>query len=511
MHREFYSIFLKREFTELLGHRKSNFWFLTAVLFLTFIAVGYANGSLQYLASKMKDPYVNWLSIAIPYEKSYEADNIKIQLNKDTLSAQFHYNIVTNYKNYPIIFWNKQKKDAFKAKGRTISVNDPLLTEIGSPKNLVLGEVFKDEKDIGIIVTERFLKEFGYTANTGYILMSVFITNEEYRNVPVPVRAVVKDLPNLCMVAYTPYFYTQRVISASTNPFNPTSNSDLFLYFAGNRTAADAFFADANQYLMTDPEYKKNDPGILILDNNLSYQKGYDAVISFYPKPTSLARLDSIYQDIAQRFPPEKYQYERRYEFKLSNEEGKIDYDYISINFKSLKHVRQFKDYLLTNFKLEVDMAQIEALENYNYVSGLTYTTLFFLLIFGILSIGLFIANLLKAHLSKIKENIGTFMAFGVENKTLTNIYQIIFLIFGGLATVISLALAAVIGYSGAVKMLLSLSGITVDAEHSYFNLLNATVFLVLFFITLCIIASVRIITRTIFSHSPGDLIYGRV
>lgn len=511
MHREFYSIFLRREFTELLGHRKTNFWFLSVVLFCTFLAVGYANGSLNYLASKMRDPYVNWLSVPIPYEKSYEVDEIKSQLNKDSLFKQFRYQIITSYKNYPLVFWNKQKKDDFKAKGRTISLNDPLLQEIGSPKNLVHGEIFRDDKDIGLIVTERFLKEFGYAPNDAFVLMSIYVTNDEYRSIPVPVRAVVRDLPNLCLIAYTPYFYTQRVISATTNPFNPSGNTDLFLFFPGNREKVDAFFGEANEYLHNNPNYKEFDPGVLLLDNTLSHGSGTDAVISFYPKPTSLTELDSIYKDLASIFPPEKYGYERRYEFKLTDTEGKIDYDYISVNFTTLKNVRKFKDYLLTNFKLEVDMAQIEALENYNYVSGLTYTTLFFLLIFGILSIGLFIANLLKAHLSKIKENIGTFMAFGVTNETLTNIYQLIFLVFGGLATIVGLTFAALIGYSGIIKLLLSLTGITVDSEQSYFDLVNLILALVLFFIFICIVASVKIITRTIFSHSPGDLIYGRV
>jgi len=511
MYREFYAIFFKREFIELLGYRKTNFWFLSAVLFCTFIAVGYADGSLKYLASKMKDPYVNWLNVEIPYEKSYEVEDIKKQLNETALSDEFQYQIVTSYKNYPLVFWNNLRKDAFKAKGRTLAMNDPLLAEIGNPKNLVRGEVFRDNKDIGLIVTERFLKEFGYQSDDSYVLMSVYLNADEYRSVPVPVRAVVKDLPNLSLVAYTPYFYTQRILSATTNPFNPTYNQDIVLHFPGDRTKADAFYGEVTQYLSEQPEYKELDPNVLIIENTMSYRSGFDAVISFYPKPAGLSVLDSIYANISSRFSLEKYGYFRIYEYKLSDIEGKIDYDFIAVNFLNLKKVRGFKDHLLNNFKLEVDMAQIEALENYNYVSGLTYTTLFFLLIFCVLSIGLFIANLLKAHLSKIKENIGTFMAFGVDNRMLTYVYTSIFLIFGALSSLSGIVSAAILGYSGSIKLFLRWSGITVDATQSYFSLLNLNVIAVLLFIFISVVISVKVITNAIFSNSPGDLIYGRV
>ena len=68
-------------------------------------------------------------------------------------------------------------------------------------------------------------------------------------------------------------------------------------------------------------------------------------------------------------------------------------------------------------------MGQIESRDNYNLVTNLTRILSVVLIGFSVLSISLFLSNIFKRHLEKIKMNIGTFKAFGIDNKTLQFIY----------------------------------------------------------------------------------------
>ena len=52
---DYLKLFLKREGKIVLGKNFSNIWLLTAVLTATFLAIAFSNGSLLFLADKMKD------------------------------------------------------------------------------------------------------------------------------------------------------------------------------------------------------------------------------------------------------------------------------------------------------------------------------------------------------------------------------------------------------------------------------------------------------------------------
>jgi hypothetical protein len=45
--REFVYLFYDKEGRALLGRKFGNFWFLILIFFLTFLAIGFANGSLR--------------------------------------------------------------------------------------------------------------------------------------------------------------------------------------------------------------------------------------------------------------------------------------------------------------------------------------------------------------------------------------------------------------------------------------------------------------------------------
>jgi len=66
IHKDFKKIFYKNEGVELNGKKRFNFWILFSILTITFIAIGFAAGSLKYLKKKMDDPYINWFNVDLP-------------------------------------------------------------------------------------------------------------------------------------------------------------------------------------------------------------------------------------------------------------------------------------------------------------------------------------------------------------------------------------------------------------------------------------------------------------
>jgi len=123
------------------------------------------------------------------------------------------------------------------------------------------------------------------------------------------------------------------------------------------------------------------------------------------------------------------------------------------------------------------------------------------------LMINIFLSNILSTHLNKIKMNIGTFKAFGIDIK---RIYLGMMYIFVLLPLLVSLIIAGILGYLGSVYFLIKiLSPFSVE-RNLYFDLFDSyTLISVIVLIVVNYLAFSVIINR-IFRMSPGDLIYDR-
>ena len=106
IHSHFKKMFYKNERKELLGKNNINLWILLLIFFITFCAIGFGNGSLKYLKHKMRDPFVNWVTIKVPY--SHSADYINktmTELNENNeLKEKFSYENITGYCKFLLYF-----------------------------------------------------------------------------------------------------------------------------------------------------------------------------------------------------------------------------------------------------------------------------------------------------------------------------------------------------------------------------------------------------------------------
>lgn len=512
-HKDFLYIFITKEGIALLGRRYLNLIILFIIMSITIIAIGFANGSLKYLEHKMDNIFIKWISIEVPANKESTISQVKNVLDTTKrLKEQYFYNQVSGHFKYSVIFWDKNKQSYDDCLGRTIQVTSQLLDEILGKKNFIKGNKYANAEEIGLIVTEEFLHKYNYDRNDLFVDMYFAdIENNEYR-IPLPIRAIVKELPGKNLFATTPNMFLQLTSSSHTNPFNPNDTKRLLLYIPGDSSNAINVYNRSSEFFETNNEYnafiappKKSE---------LTYKKGSIISIKIKPEVKSVNELNEICESLEKSLHDQGinttniYNYERKlHKFNSWDYEK---FNYINIHFDELENIRLFQRYLSKEYDLNIDMAQIEASENYDFVTKLTRIISIILIGFSILSICMFVSQLLKKHLDKIKMNIGTFKAFGLDDGILLKIYLIIINAFIIISLLGAFLLALIFGEIGGVRALLSIFPNKLEQGQKYFDLFNIWTLSSVILVILISYIVVRYTAKKILSKTPGDLIYTR-
>lgn len=530
-------LFLKKESVVLYGARNINWLFLVSILVLTFIAVGFSNGALEYLNKKRNDAFINWLAVMIPASKgeSERVQEFVTSLNEKTVKQKYNIKSVTSYKEYslPIYAFDKSNNtptDEVKyIKGRLLMDEidghpDPIKTDIFGSKNFLQGNKdFKNQEDIGIVVTKQLLNYLNYPENTCVIYIDnneqdLDINPNKKFKAPVPIRAIIQDLPNKNKFISTETFY-KAYIAPTDNRFDFSGdNRKKILYFVeGDNKLVEQAKIQIEKILT---EKERNDISISIDTCEYFYQSGYLLSVELNEIPENYTITDALDSKIKtiSFFKENKNQITRILNYALFNSEGKIyKYDYLSINFGSLDHVEDFANYFSSELNsgdegeqsnvIELDTAKVKDKKNFLYLMNITLIITFLLIVFAVLSISLFISNLLRNHLNKIKMNLGTYKAFGLSNKEATKIYLTIMLrfIFSGIFSALLLSWILGIIINSFFKARFNLEELT-----NYFILIDiSTGLLLLLIIAITVLVSYFNINKTL-SKTPGDLIYNR-
>ena len=514
INKDFYSIFRKNEFKALKGNNNRNFLVLISVLFGTFLAVGFSNGSLKYLKNKMSSPFVNWVDITVPYRIQDNIFDFLGQLKQEDVRAEFYIDDATGYHRFIMNFWDPTRGGSFHKIGRSIDLTDKLLLEIFKSENLITGRPFSHQRDFGLVVTTAMLEELNYDMNSLYIYTRWRIEGDNFIETPMPIIAVVKDLPGMHRFAVTPNTYS--IITGGDRRGNiftriPIEEKQLFYFVPGE--SEDALRLKA---LLEQQQTPQRIISARVEPNADTYRKGNLVIASFRPQPFDYSEIQSLHQGfenagVFNEFKHEYYRY-HNYHARLYEVNQHVNYDNISVNFNSLGKIRDFSNFLIAlNYRgMEIDIAQVEAKENYDFISKLTIIISFVLIIFSIYAVSVFLRSVLRMHLEKIKMNLGTFLAFGIEPATLKNIYLLLMLRFIIISLVIALALSWIAGTMGGMRFVFAILQLGVEEGEKYFQLWS---YLTLFSIIL--IASVSFyslngLLKKILSKPPGILIYNR-
>lgn len=518
---DYIRLLIRRESRVVLGHRKSTLWLLTIVLTITFLAIAFSNASIGYLSYKMDDPFINWIDIKNENETNNFNECVE-DLEREENRKKYHYLGSEYAYYYSLMFYGSENINYRNLRCRFFeNINSKLVAAILSEDNVVnnwcVADISSiDHNSVGIIITEESMQKLGYETAPSYIDLQVAAADasqygfEVYNHqgfssvrVPIPVLAVVKNLPGNLDAVSTAYMLEQRMNNV-THPFSLYANpeyAEKLCYFLPSTINKNRFYRTiesiATEYSV-DLEYGDREfwPAEV-----KTFREGHYITIYNLYDDIGYQRWADIHKRIISEYGDEGLY--RIYQYDFSDD--RIPYkSYMSIHFKDLDKLRDFDIYLSNNYDVNIDMTQINTKENFNAVSAMGNILSSLIIVFAIVCIVLFIINLLKSYFQKIKRNLGTFKAFGISNHDLISVYVFIMTSIVIISIVISLSAVWLL------QGLLHLCDILKDGQFDYLALWNMmTVCSILVIITAAIF-TVYMVMKRLLKDTPGDIIYDR-
>jgi hypothetical protein len=430
---DFQHLFFRNEFLALTGKSRQGIIALTVILTLTLIALGFAIGGIKYLGERMNDPFTNWVNLPIKASYIDKVYPIIDEFSSDSMKQTYNLDRINKYNIDFFGFIDLETQEKFMWKIRSITPDGSLLREIVNEKsgNVIAGMTSKEGEEFEfpkcqIIIKESALRELGYTDLSSIKRIPIIISDidKDYK-VYTEVAAIVKELPNMCQAVITSHF--RNLLSEDFNTTNFINfNASNQLLFTGQLedkeevkniiktklTTAEAIDVDFDELELSSDHSDTR--------AKVYFTEWYDG----YYMDTILTEINEIVH------PRKKFEKFINWECNTGDFSDITDPHYLSFNFTELTKVRDLSEVLRKNYGVEISMDQVESKENFAVVSTLTSSIAAILLGFSILSIVFYVNSLLRTHLEKIKMNLGTFKAFGLNNHILISSYTKIILSF---------------------------------------------------------------------------------
>ena len=512
---DYFKLFVKREGKVVLGKNYSSLWLLTIVLSVTFLAISFSNASLKYLSYKMNDPFINWVDIKNNFAEN-DFDGFEMALQDPAFLEEYHCRGYQTDKYWYSLF-STSNNTGRNLKCRFFAdIQTPLVEAIMADDNVVAKcRIPADQlsnESYGVIVTYSALTEkldydkipmfLNYRAycDPEAVEFGVNVVDDHFANAPVPILAVVKRLPSNMDVIGTKFFYFQDNGQAF-NLYEPSYSNSL-IYFVPNNLDCVKVLKDletitaektsASYYVDEDKQLMSMHP----------YQTGKFISLSFdYEDEIDYSVNADVNAALLEKYGAKGL--ERVYEY-MTTDYNDDDDDYISVHFEDLNRIKDFQEYVKEHFKIEIEMSQINAKENFNAVSVMANILSWTMIAFAIVCIILFIVNLLQSYFQKVKRNLGTFKAFGISNFELMSIYVLIMISTILAAVIISLA------FVWLIQGLIPLFGIVRDGGFNYLSLWNLKTVISILIIISSSVITVYAVMKNLLKATPGDLIYDR-
>lgn len=540
---EYFSrLLFQKEGEQLAGKRNSSIKFLIFSIFVTFIIIGLANGQLFELKNElMKDPFTLTLEVMHRGGKMQTdtreilneilADQETMDFYKLDQISEFDRNYLTFY------HFSDPNKDQFYI-GRSMQFDDPtiekILDESINPSRI--GRGFNSANDIGLMVTVNLLNDLGYDVNSPVIYCKVYdIESEQYLSVALPVIAVVDNLPggSKNYFLYTPNFYDYYRDESIAFPYVENKNIKIAARIRSNKIEELKQILEVGLNELIDADLP-NYSGFrkVEVDTNYNFRDEiYEFII--YPQKSNrdlfeqkqlvseLLKLSSVQDYLANNDLIAGRDIFQVYYFDIPSaaDESVLgsfsdrERGYISFLFKEPSMTKEFatmftrRTQLIDEDKhegLSLDIGKVESMFIFSKISSLTYSILILLIIIIVFANMQYVYNLLNMHLYKIRRNVGTLMAFGINIRTNYKFLMFTFMFF---CFSISFVFANIIGYF----VLDRLFGYTFEL---YSNFSNADIYITLGAIFLIFSGAYLvyfIAEYSYFRKTPSQLIYNRI
>jgi hypothetical protein len=354
-----------------------------------------------------------------------------------------------------------------------------------------------------LIVTQAALKELGYDEVPAFIQLSLAydstscnelgITDAVNGSYPVafPVKAVVKQLPGMVSFLFTNRFLHDYSSSNETSWDITEEEYNQVLYLVG---------ADVDMRII---RTSIENMGYIVSQE--PYRNTWDSELCCL-----MVESDSYEDEPAKRLTELANQYVNLANgiFRIYNFQPITSYQtdrptYLSVQIQNLENIRLFQAELYEQCGIKLEMSSIDQKSNFQFVQRMGTILSWCIIAIAVLFICFFIYFMLNTHFQRIEGNLGTFKAFGIQNKILYYIY---------INLLMRITIGAYFLAMGLGLLITSLINLffTIESGYHYIDVLvwqNG----VLFALALCAssIAS-WLVAKNKLRHTPGDLIYKR-
>jgi ABC-type antimicrobial peptide transport system permease subunit len=330
--------------------------------------------------------------------------------------------------------------------------------------------------------------------NVGYINYIRPANNNDDDTIPIPVAAVVEQLPDYLNGIVNEKLLISMKGGFNDNPLDISSHNTELCFFIN---------AEVNsEEMLKTIQNKFPDKQIKDLVNESHAQGKRFVLYTDYPVE-DFETIKALLKN---------HEVIRVYNFSDKPLPPAIESDrpdFITIPFNSLDSVSAFQKYLEENHNnVRIDMNTVEAKNNFNTFDKISNLLGLLLTVFGSVLMISITLNTILNHIEKNKTNLGTLKAFGMSNLSVTIVYTGIaaFLIFS--ITAIGFVFNKITG-SIISNYVAKLGNMNISQEYNLYVLeFNTT--LLLIFVLFPILTVFGFIYHKLYNKTPGDLIYDR-
>ncbi len=515
---EHQQLLMKRECKVVLGAHAVNLWLLTLVLTVTFFAISFSAASTDYLADKMNDPFTNWVNIDLSSADDETIKCLKQELDNDSIQCYFGYNGVQAEVNSSLNLVDKRGRSHILSTLFYETLSSDLIKAVLSEDNLIDGcSVSPDsisESSLGVVLTADALTRLGYDDKNwpAYVdyhskstcadtLGIAMLDDGLYARAPLPLLAVVKRLPMNKEAIASKYLNEVRIKAGMDCPIDLNHENyarELFYFtpqdlkdfnFDTMRASLPASMRECVDEILPQPQ---------TLKKLRTWKKG--SIIRIYIKPgTPLQDVNSIEREITGKFGTMGLV--RIYNYDTMDIGSYTARDNVfSAHFTTLDSISAFENFVKRSAGIQIEMTQVNAKKNFWAVSEMAGVLTAAMIAFSIISIIIFIINMMHNYFQKVKRNLGTFKAFGVSNSSLIIVYALIILGIVIVALVLSMGIVWIVQ-----SIIPPRSG-----GYNYLYLWNPITGWAVIVVLASVLACVYIVMKHLLRSTPGDLIYDR-
>ena len=501
-------LFLKREGKELVGKNRINFWLFFGIFFVAIVAIGFGSASMDYLRYKMDDPFINWIKI-VNANGSDKKDVIDLKQYLTNKSVQDHFNFNDVQPGYTLFpsFENSEHRKAIELDGRSINAGSQVLQKVLGGDNVVVKRALPfGDNELGLIITTEMMRKLGYEEPPAFVALSQVIDISECESVglndgrlatpdamvanyPVnlPVIAVVNQLPGNFSFLFSERFEIQMCNPDEFNITLSKNNRSLIICGSDDNLAEIEKHIDKNDFKVVSEPYLE------------SFKKMYCLRIRYLgDSEDAVERYNNLYDEIKNN------NVVRVYDMPKPSTGIPSRVDFYSIQMQNLDSIVSFQNDIYDKCGNKLEMTTIDAKNNFRFVQRMGMVLSNAVIFIVALFILVFVSFLLRSHFQKIQKNLGTFKAFGIDNKTLNTIYIRLLLRITVAAFLAAFLLALLIA--------LLLRAITViELGYPWVSVFQFSNLLLFLLSVVAAVAATLIVSRTMLNNTPGDLIYGRV